>query len=177
MLPKCWCRQTSLSCTHPFPNAAFIRYLYMTLFEWLGWYLWHKMMFKMSQDIFPWVKKEEGEDKNAHHLIQSKRLLCSQSTGDSSWSLLSSVDLFSAVFGSKWYGCWPYCLIAFSGSVLSSSESLLSQDKSWWSSLLAMFQLIHKWCNKPGNPKSNRKLYFSWLQVKISIFHGWYWEN
>ena len=25
--------------------------LYMTMFEWLGWYLWHKMAFKMSQDI------------------------------------------------------------------------------------------------------------------------------
>ena len=24
---KCWCRQTNLSCTRPFPNAAFIRYI------------------------------------------------------------------------------------------------------------------------------------------------------
>ena len=48
---------------------------------------------------------------------------------------------------------------AFSGSVLSSSKSLLSQGKCRWSSSLAMFQLIHKWRNKPGNPKLNRKLH------------------
>ena len=153
--------------------------LHMTLFEWLGWYLWHKMAFKISQDIFPWLENKmvENNNKNAHHSIQSKRLPCSQSTGVSSWSLLSSVDLFSAAYGSNWYGCRPYCLLEFCGSVLSSSKSLLSQDKCRWSSSLAMFQLIHKWCNKPGNPKSNRKLHLSWLQVKISIFHGQYWEN
>ena len=30
----------------------------MTIFEWLE-YFWHKMAFKMSQNIYPWVKKRE----------------------------------------------------------------------------------------------------------------------
>ena len=133
----------------------------MTLFEWLEWYLCHKIALKKSQGILSWPEKiikklVENNNKNAHHSIQSKWLPCSQSTGVSSWSLLSSVDLFSAAYGSNWYGCRPYCLLASSGSVLSSSKSLLSQDKCRHGnrSLLAMFPVIHKWRNKPDRTGS-----------------------
>ena len=86
-------------------------------------------------------------------------------------------DPFSAVYSSNRYGCRPYCLLAFSDNVLFSSKSLLSQDKFRWSPSLAMFQLMHKRRYKPENLKSNRKLHFSWVQVKISIFHGRYRKN
>ena len=74
---------------------------------------------------------------------------------------LITVIISRFVFCCAWFklvGCRPYCLLAFSGSVLSASKSLLSQDQCRWSSSLAMFQLIHKWHNKLGNPKSNLKL-------------------
>ena len=146
-----------------------------TMFEWLGWFCGTKRRLKC-----PWMKRKKNggkRKKKAHHSIQCKCLPCSQSTGVSFWSLLSSVDSFSAVYGSNWYVCRPYCLLAFSGSILSSSMSLLSQNKCRRSSLLTMFQLIHKWRNKSGNPKSNRILHFSWLEVNISIFYSRFWGN
>ena len=133
-----------MSCTDPFPNAAFIRYIWPCLSDWDD-ICGTKWRLKCPKIFFLEWKKGENNNKNAHHSIQSERLPCSQSTGLSSWSLLSSVYLFSAVYRSNWYGCGPYCLLAFSGSILSSSESLLSQDKCRWSSSPAMFQVLHKW--------------------------------
>ena len=106
----------------------------------------------------------ESNNITAHHSIQSKRLPCSQSTGVSSWSLLSSVDLFSAAYGSNWYGCRPYFLLASSGRVLSSSKSLLSQDKCRHGnrSLIAVFQMTHKWRNKPDRTGSCSSVDYRW---------------
>ena len=168
----------NLSCTRPFPNASFIRLIRPCLSDWDD-ICGTKRRLKCPKIFFLeyfffFLKSGTIQQQNAHHSIQSKRLPCLQSTGVSSWSLLFSVDLFSAVYGSNWYGCRPYYLLAFSGRVLSSSESLLSQDKCRWSSSISM---IHKWRNKSGTPKSNRKLHFSWLQVNISIFPGRYWEK
>ena len=86
----------------------------------IGMILVAQNVFKMPQDMFPWGVG--GRKQNARHSIQS------QSTLVSSWSLLSSVDLFSAAYGLNCYGCRPYCLLASFGSVLSSPKSLLSID-------------------------------------------------
>ena len=93
-------------------SKCWLHSLDMTLFERLGWYCGTKWRLKC-----PWVREKEKEKeeekrykttcKNAHYSIQCKWLPCSQYTAVSSWSLLSSVDLFSAVYGSNRYGCRP----------------------------------------------------------------------
>ena len=98
--------KNNLSCTRPFPNAAFIRYIWPCLSDWDD-ICGTKWRLKCPKIFFLEWKKGENNNKNAHHSIQSERLPCSQSTGLSSWSLLSSVYLFSAVYRSNWYGCGP----------------------------------------------------------------------
>ena len=81
----------------------------------------------------------------------------SADVGVSSWSPLSSVDLFSAVYCSNWYGCKPYCLLPYFGSFFYLLQSRCFRKISAGDRLRS--QMIHKWRNKPGNPKSNRKLH------------------
>ena len=140
-----------LSCTRSFPDAAFIRYIWPCLSDWDG-ICGTKWRLKCPNRFFPeWKKKKKKSRKQQQKCspldtIQATAMFAVHRR----LFLITAIvnRLFSAVYGSSWYGCRPYCLLAFSGSVLSSSESLLSQNKCRRSSWLAMFQLIHKWRNK-----------------------------
>ena len=159
------------------------------LFEWLD-YLCHKIALKMPQGIFfPagfffffllllfffWNGIKQQQKCSPLDTIQATAMFAVHRRLFLITAIVSRS--FSGAYGSNWYGCRPYFLLAFSDNVLFSSKSLLSQDKFRWSSSLAMFQLMHTRRNKPENLKSNQKLHFSSVQVKFSIFHGRYWEN
>ena len=116
----------NLSCTRPFPNAAFIHYIWPCLSDWDD-ICGTKWRLKCPRIFFPeWKKRGRGGgveyNKNAHHSMFALY-----------WRLFLITTIVSrSVF------CWPYCLLASSGGVLSSSKSLLSQDKCRWSSSLAV---------------------------------------
>ena len=87
-----------------FPNDAVVRNIWLCLSDWDD-ICGTKWRLKCPVNIFPWEKKKKEKrkkkvenNKNAHHSMQPKRLPCSQSTGIFSWSLLSSADLFSAIY-------------------------------------------------------------------------------